>query len=145
MKRCKRTKLIPLSHIAQLDSDEAGRGGCYELPQRRKVIKQRTFRYRKRETNKPTVTVAPFETKAGSFVQNHGRRVKATNHSTGSSSSGFRLRKSAPTLSLTRMARNKKRYACGCNWRLAIGRSCPVKCPCRSTAPIQCIVQQSIG
>ena len=92
------------------------------------------FNYRKHGTNEPTVTMAPFQTKAGSFVQNHGRRVKATIHSTGSSSSGFRLRQSAPMLSRPRMARNRKRY--GCSWRLAIGRSSPAESACRSTAPI---------
>jgi len=54
--RCKRTKRTPLSHIAQLDSDEAGRGECYKHPQRLKVIKHRMFSYRKRGTIKPTVT-----------------------------------------------------------------------------------------
>ena len=105
--------------------------------QRRKVIKHRMLSYRKRGINEPTVTMVTFQTKAGSFVQNHGRRVEVTTHSTGSSYSGFRLRQSAPTLSRPRMARNKNQYACGCNWRLAIGRSSSAESPCRSTAPIQ--------
>ena len=95
----------------------------------------------------------PDESKV--FRPNHGCRVKATIHSTGSSSSGFRLRQSAPTLSRPRMARNKKRYGCRvnaqrisrpfwnfawrryCNLQLATRRSSPAESFCRMAAPIQ--------